>query len=510
VSDHLLGIDVGTNSCKTIIIDSAGKITDLTSREYKISTPQYGWAEQHPEDWFNAFKDGLKEILERKPYLSNNISAIGLTGQMVGLTLLDKNLHVLHPAIIWMDQRCQKQVDYLRKNLEDVIRNITYNTLQIYHTVAKILWVKENIPDVWKNVYKIQLPKDYIRLILTQKWYTDVNDASATMMLDMKNLKWSDEIIGFAKIDKNKLPELIESYNICGNLNKDIATELGLIDGIPVITGAGDLASENFSTGILNSSLRLSRLGTSASTSTVIDSPLFDPHGISQCFAYFIPHKWIIESTYQSFGLSQKWFRDTFFSEEKVKIKKEKKDIYALMSEMAEKVPIGSEGLFFNPFNSGSPYWNPNLRGAFYGVSLSHNKEHFTRAVFEGSAYGLKDTVMYLDDLINISNYEYILVGGGSKSKVWSQIICDILRKNAFILENADAALGAAMLAGVGTSVFKDFKDAIKKCVKTKRKIVFDNDNSKKYKQLYTVFKEIHKDLMDKSDLIQRTLKDIE
>lgn len=498
--DYLLGIDVGTNSCKTIVIDSSGRRIDLTNREYTISSPSYGWAEQLPDDWFRAFQSGLKTILDRNPLVAKNISAIGVTGQMVGLTLIDRKMRSLHPAIIWLDQRCHKQAEYLEANFKDVLRKVTYNTMHVYHTLPKILWLKENQNSIWKNVFKIQQPKDYIRLRLTKNWNSDITDASATMLCDMVRRQWSDEILDITGIDKRKLPEIVDSDQVCGVLCEETAREIGLLSGIPVVAGAGDLAAENFAAGILDSTLRLSRLGSSASTSIICDRPMYDPQGISQCFAYFISDKWICDATFQSFGLSHRWFRDTFFGEELRDSVENKEAVYEIMDRMAEQIPIGSEGLFFSPFNSGSPYWNPRLRGSFFGIDLAHNKKHFTRSVFEGIAFGLRDTVDYLDNLIYQKNYEYLLVGGGSKSKIWPWIICDILGKNSYILENADAALGAAMLAGVGSAVFADLKDAINKCVKRKQSIHFNKKNSEHYNSLYTVYKKLHDDLMRESN----------
>jgi len=498
MNEYLIGIDIGTSSCKTIVLNSSGEILDSSINEYKILKPKNGWAEQNPEDWYRAFKNGLKNIFERNPKIKRNIAAIGLTGQMAGLVLVDKNRDILLPAIIWMDQRSMEQVHYLSENFKEDINRITFNPINSSNTLVKIMWIMKYYKDVWKKVYKIQLPKDYIRLKLMNEWYTDYNDASATLLFDVEKLCWSQDIRKLVKIDKSKLPELLPCTEIAGFVSKEAAKELEITSGIPVVAGSGDLAAENFMAGILENDQRLTRLGTAASTSTVINKPLHDKNEVARCYAYCVPNKWLIEVTSQSFGLCEKWYRDTFFSEEHIKAVSNNKNIYKLMDEMAEEVPIGSNGLFFHPFNTGEPYWNPSLRGAFYGISLEHNKKHFTRAVLEGCSFCLKDAISCLDSIVGKNIKQYTFVGGGSKSKIWVQIICDILEKDVFVLKITDAALGAAMMAGVGASVFNNSQEAISICLKRETKINFIERNVKKYNRFYRTYKKIHNDLMEK------------
>src|SRR5512137_2960557 len=192
MGDLVLGIDVGTSSCKTLVVDSEGPVLDSARYEYAVHSPRYGWAEQDPEDWFNAFRNGLKDILARHPDAAKRISAIGVTGQMIGLTILDKSGSVVRPAIIWMDQRCLPQVEFLKKDFKDLIWRRAFNPVNITYTLPKILWLKENEPDAWARLYKIQLPKDYVRLRLTGRWVMDHNDASGTLLLDVADLRWSD------------------------------------------------------------------------------------------------------------------------------------------------------------------------------------------------------------------------------------------------------------------------------------------------------------------------------
>ena len=336
MGDLVLGIDVGTSSCKTLVVASEGSVLDSARYEYPVNSPRYGWAEQNPEDWFNAFQRGLKDILARHPDAAKRISAIGVTGQMIGLTILDKSGSVVRPAIIWMDQRCLPQVDRLKKDFKDLIWRRAFNPVNITYTLPKILWLEENEPDAWARLYKIQLPKDYVRLRLTGTWVMDHNDASGTLLLDVADLRWSDEIIDALGFDRGRLPELLPSMAVAGNLTPDAARLLGLTAGIPVVAGAGDLAAENLAAGVTSSRQLLTRMGTAGSSSTCIEAPQHDPFGISPCYPHCIPKRWIAEIADHTFGLCERWFRDTFFSLERTQAEQAGTDFYAMMDAMAE------------------------------------------------------------------------------------------------------------------------------------------------------------------------------
>ncbi|GAK56936.1 hypothetical protein U27_03900 [Candidatus Vecturithrix granuli] len=505
--EYLLGIDVGTSSCKTIVIDTDGRVIASARYSYEITCPQYGWAEQNPEDWYQAFRQGLAEIFSKHPEIPKQISAIGVTGQMIGLTLLDKSAQIIRPAIIWMDQRCLPQVEYLKKHFEEPISRIALNPINMTYTLPKILWVKENEPEVWQKVYKFQLPKDYMRLRLTDVWAADYHDLSGTLLLDVTNLCWAEEIIDLVGVEREKLPELLPSWNIAGHVTHAAAGELGIPAGIPVVAGAGDQATENLAAGIISSDLLLTRLGTAGSSSTCTEFPLPDPKKIAPCYPHCIPGRWLAETADHTFGLCENWFRETFFSLERKEAQKQQTDFYHTMDALAENIPIGAEGLIFHPFNHGGPYWNPQLRGAFYGINLRHTKGHFFRAMLEGSVFCLKDSICLLEERIGKSVPDYSLVGGGSRSALWTQMICDIVQKDAHILKTADASLGAAMLAGLGTQIFASPEDAITHCVEREKEVYCKRENSKKYDILYELYQRVHDNLMQDSSFIQKTLE---
>lgn len=506
MSEYLVGIDIGTSSCKIVVMDTGGNLVASTRRSYPTSHPRYGWTEQNPHHWYEALKLGWKELGERNPQIAQRVCAIGVTGQMMTLVIVDREGTVLRPAIVWSDQRCMPQVNYLKEHFGQLIGEITFNPVTNSYTLPKLLWLKENDPDTWKKMFKLQLPKDYIRYRLTGKWVTDLNDAASTLLLDVEKHGWSDEIAHAVGLEKEKLPEVFPCSYVVGHVSGNASSELGIKQGTPVVAGAGDLAAENLAAGVVDATRRLIRLGTSGSVSSAMSRPLWNPQILSTCYPHCIAGRWLIEVSDQSFGSCAEWFRRNFLSGKPKENTQADGCEYRSADRMAETVPPGAEGLLFHPFNNGGPYWNPYLRGAFYGITAMHEKRHFLRAILEGSAFCLKDTVMCLEDLIEQDAKEHLLIGGGSKSKVWATIICDVLRKNARILETADACVGASILSGLGISVFRTFEDALSVCTQKATKVSYNERNYRVYDSLYIFYENIHHALMQDSVTIHATV----
>lgn len=499
MADLLLGVDIGTSSCKTILLDSLGDVIDSERHEYPMSSPQEGWAEQNPADWYSALKATVRLIAARHPEIAEDLRGIGVTGQMIGLVVLDSEGEPLMPSIIWMDQRSSEEICYLKKHHGELITKHTLNPVNSAYTLPKMLWLKNNRPNLWSRLYRLQLPKDYVRLRLTGTWNIDYSDASGTLLFDVARLCWSEDVIEAVGIDRDKLPEVVLGSTVVGTLLPSAATDLGLTAGVPVVAGTGDLAAENLAAGIISDRNLLTRLGTAGSTSTCSPRPMPDPSGISPCYAHCIDGRWLVEIADHSFGLCERWFREQFYGHERKAAADRAGDFYLELDRLAESVPIGCEGLIFHPFNSGGPYWNPHLRGSFYGIGLRSEKRHFLRAMFEGSTYCLKDSILMIQERIGRSDFDYRLVGGGSKSPFWCRMICDILRKDATVLKTADAALGAAMLAGIGTGLFESVGDSIARCVHFGNSIRYSEANSRRYDEAYSLYQTVHEGLMASS-----------
>lgn len=499
MADLLLGADIGTSSCKTLLLDSLGAVVDSERQEYPMASPKEGWAEQNPADWYAALRTTVKRIGERHPEIERDLRGIGVTGQMIGLVVLDAQGEPLMPSIIWMDQRSSKEICYLKEHHGELISKHTLNPVNSAYTLPKMLWLKNNRPQLWNKLYRLQLPKDYVRLRLTGRWNTDYGDASGTLLFDVANLRWSQPIMREVGIAPEKLPDAVLGSTVVGRLLPDAALDLGLTAGIPVVAGTGDLAAENLAAGIIDDNRLLTRLGTAGSTSTCSPRPMPDPTGISPCYAHCIEGRWLVEIANHSFGLCERWFREQFYAHERLAAAGSDA-FYSELDRLAESVPIGCEGLIFHPFNSGGPYWNPHLKGAFYGIGLRSEKRHFLRAMFEGSTFCLKDSILMIQDRIGKSDFDYRLVGGGSKSPFWCRMICDVLRKDARVLRTADASLGAAMLAGIGTGVFRSVQDSIDRCVRFGSSVRYSEANGRRYDEAYSLYHVVHEGLMQSSE----------
>lgn len=508
MDQYLLGIDVGTGSCKVTVIDANGSLAGEASRAYGTSYPRPLWAEQNPADWYEAFRAALSECTRNARISAANLRAVGITGQMKGLTLLQRNGVSIRPTVLWNDRRCAPQLEWIGKNLGDQIYDETYNPVDTTSTIAKILWIMENEPEAWKKTHKIQFPKDYVRLRLTGTWFTDHSDASGTSLFSVEKLSWSQSILEKTRISASKLPDAVPSIEIVGEITRQASEDTGLREGTPVVAGGSDTTVESVACGLASSEQCKIRLGTAGSISVSLGKPVRDPRKRNYCYAHSIPGNWIVDTNIRSCGLAREWYKNTFRGQETAEAETSHTDIYSVIDQGAKGVPVGSDGLIFHPYLMGedSPYYDPHLKGSFFGVTVRHRKEHFARAVLEGVAYALRDAIAALGNLRD-SIHEYVLVGGGTKSPLWSQIICDTLGINATIPRNVDASYGGAMLAGIGSGVFSSPGEAVRRCVKVQKRIYFDQAAHEKYSALFEVYMKLREDLSEDHYRLRRVLE---
>jgi len=511
--DCLVGIDVGTGGCKVTIINSDGKIINSANEEYPTYYPRPGWAEQNPNDWYNT----VKKALIKTNIKNIRVDAVCVDGQVHTPVFLNENWEILRPSIPWIDQRSTEQVELLKKVISQrKIIEVTFNPPANSFTLPQILWVKNNQPEIWRKVYKILLAKDYIRGMLTEPlWCTDHSDAIATLMFDGNTFKWSKFICESVEIPMEKLPEIVFSSKIIGHINKKASSETGIPEGTPVICGGSDCSVENLAAGTIASGGCFVKLATSGVISITTDKPTPDFQGrtVTYCLPTFqqSPELWLTKSGTASCASAIRWFKEVFCKEEVDIAKRMGKTVYELIDDMAEKITIGSEGLFFHPYLIGelSPYFDPHLKGSFYGITLRHRKEHFCRAVLEGIAFSIRDSLQIFEELgLSVNNIR--LIGGGANSHLWGQIICDVLGKDGLKPAVGDASFGSALLAGIGIKVFKDMSEAVNKCVKIERIIRADAKRHKNYEKLFKIYKRIHDNLADIAKMIDETLREIE
>lgn len=495
---YLIGIDIGTSSTKVLILDEQGNIVDDRDRNYEFDQPENGWTEQDPALWWNAVLELIPEILQENKIKAKDIKGIGIAGQMHSLVMLDKNDQVLRKAILWNDQRTAKQVDEINQ-IVGAERHIqlTSNPPLTGFTSPKVLWVRENEPDIYEKCRKILLPKDYIRFKLTGEYVSDVSDASGMGFLNVKARTWSDEILKDLEINPAWLPRLVESIEVSGYLKEDVAKELGLEVGTPVVGGAGDNAAAAIGVGAIKDKTGFTTIGTSGVVFVHSSKPSTDEKGRVHTFCSAVPNEWHLMGVTLAAGSSLQWFKNKFCQAEEEIADKQGIDVYQLMDKMAEEIKPGSNKLIFLPYLNGerTPHLDPDSRGVFFGLSSIHDKAHMIRSVLEGVAFSLNDCLSILRQL-NVDAEDLMLTGGGAASPLWQEIIANVFDcKMNTCKSNQGPSLGAAILAGVGSGVFKDLEDACGKVVQLKNSIIPDNQDA--YTKYYELYRSLYVALAD-------------
>ena len=480
---YLIGIDVGTSGTKCVLFDLEGNALYSCTEEYPMYQPHNGWAEQNPEDWWNAAKTALKKVTENAK--DGEIAGIGLSGQMHSLVLLDKDNNVIRPAILWCDQRTSAECEDIENIIgHDRLIEITANPALPGFTASKLMWVKKNEPENFSNISHILLAKDYIRFKLTGEYATEVSDASGMQLLDVKNRCWSEEVCEKLGIKPEWLAKVYESCELTGRITPDIASITGLTEGIPVAGGGGDNACAAIGTGVCHDGKAFTTIGTSGVVFAHTSKPIIDPKGRIHTFCAAVPGEWHVMGVTQAAGLSLNWFRNNLAKEVS----------YAEIDKECEKLPIGCEKLIYLPYLMGerTPILDSDARGVFFGLSAMHTKFHMARSVIEGVSYSLYSCLEVLDE-VGVTTSDMALCGGGGKSRFWHEMIADVYGKNVkTMLSNEGASLGAAILGGVAAGVYSSVAEGCKKAVKENNYIEPDMDKHSEYMKYYKVYKKVY------------------
>ena len=482
---------MGTGGTRALVIDAYGHVLASGTEEHAhFASPQPGWAEQDPRDWWRAAGLAVRKALQSGSVSADSISCVGFSGQMHGAVLLDPSDEVIRPSLIWCDQRTEKQTRELTQNLgRDRLIALTSNPAMTNFTLTKFLWVREQEPQSWQRVRKVMLPKDYVRFRLTGESAIDVADASGTLLLDVAKREWSSEILAATHIDRQLLPALFESQQVCGKISAEGARATGLAAGTPVVAGAGDQAAGAVGIGITQPGTVSATIGTSGVVFAATDRPALDPRGRLHTFCHAIPERWHVMGVTQAAGLSLRWFRDQFGA-----ARSDGGDPYDRLSEEAARVPAGSDGLFWAPYLMGerTPHLDPNARAAFIGLTASHTRAHLVRAILEGVAYSLKDTFEILEE-IRVPTQRVRLGGGGARSPLWRQIQADVYGHDVEILAAEEgAAYGAAILAGVGAGTWASVDQASEAIVRVANRVSRDRQASAVMQRGYQVYRKIY------------------
>lgn len=483
---YFLGIDTSTTSSKALLIDEQGNVITVASNPHTLQTPKPLWSEQDPREWWEAVAASIKSVLEKAGISGEQVGAVGLTGQMHGLVLLDDAGNVLRPAILWNDQRTQSQCDEIHDIIEkEKFIRITGNVALTGFTAPKILWVKENEPEVFAKAKHVLLPKDYVRLKLTGTYAMDKADGAGTVLFDLNARDWSDEVLSALDIPRAWMPKTFEGTEFTGYVTEEAAALTGLKVGTPVAAGGGDQAAGAVGVGAVEPGIVGLTVGTSGVMFATTPSALIEPEGRLHAFCHAVPGMWHFMGVMLSAAGSLQWYRDTLAPNV---------SFDDLLKE-AEAIPAGSEGLQFLPYLSGerTPHPDPLARGAFIGLTLRHSRAHMTRAVLEGVAFGLKDSFTLIQNAGLGKITQVRASGGGTKGALWRQILASVLEAELVTVNTTEGgAYGAALLAGVGAGQWSDVASACKACIRITGSTLPVEKEAEVYRKSYAIYQELY------------------
>ena len=475
-----IGVDLGTSAVKLLLMDSKGKIQKIVSKEYPLYFPHPGWSEQKPEDWFEKSIEGIKELTEECD--KDQVAGISFGGQMHGLVALDKEDHVIRPAILWNDGRTGEETDYLNQVIgKEKLSQYTANIAFAGFTAPKILWMKKHEPENFAKISKIMLPKDYLAYKLSGSFCSDVSDASGMLLMDVKNRRWSKEMMNICGITEEQLPKLYESYEVVGTLRPSIAKELRLPETVKVIAGAGDNAAAAVGTGTVGDGMCNISLGTSGTI--FISSKKFgvDEHNALHSFAHADGNYHLMGCMLSAASCNKWWNEDILKTTD-------------FAAEQAGITKLGENQVFYLPYLMGerSPHNDPDARATFIGMTMDTTREDMTQAVLEGVAFGLRDSLEVARSLgLQIERTK--ICGGGAKSPLWKKIIANVMDMKVDVIESEEGpALGGAMLAAVGCGEYPDVETIAEKMVKVVDTVEPEPELVAKYEERYQKFRKIY------------------
>jgi xylulokinase len=493
---YMMGVDVGTTGTRAIIVRPDGHVVAAALADHQpMRMAQPGWAEQDPEDWWQAAVSAIRSAVKQAELKGSDIAAVGLSGQMHGVVLLDNTRSVLRPSLIWCDQRSQAQCDWITNKVgASRLIQLTSNPALTGFSAPKILWVRDHEPKIYERAAHFLLPKDFVRFRLTGEFATDVSDASGTLLFDVTHRRWSNEMLAALEMDEKILPRAFESPEFTGHISRETALVTGLSAGTPVVAGAGDQAASAVGNGIVLPGLTSATLGTSGVIFSYTDKPKLDPHGRIHTFCHAVPGKWHVMGVTQGAGLSLRWFKDQFGHSEAWYARQLGVDVYDLIIQEAEKIAPGSDGLLFLPYLMGerTPHLDARARGMWFGLTAAHTRGHMIRSILEGVAFSLRDSLEIFKEL-GIPVEEIRASGGGSRSFLWREIQADIYGKELVILrESEGSAYGAALLAGVGAGIYASVEESARHAIQVRDRMTPKKASVEAYNRQYEVYRSLY------------------
>ena len=482
---YFLGIDSSTTATKALLMDTGGTVVGVASSEYSYETPHPLWTEQHPGLWWQGTVESIRQVLAQTGVQPDDIKGVGMTGQMHGLVLLDADGEVLRPALLWNDQRTGAECDQIREMVgRERFIQITGNDALTGFTAPKILWVRNNEPEIFAQVRQILLPKDYVRFKLTGEYASDRAGGSGTILFDLAARDWSPEVLEVLGIPAEWLPRTYEGTEVTGTLSAEAAQATGLKAGTPVFGGGGDQETGATGNGAVVEGVVSLNLGTSGVVFAAADRPIVEPEGRLHAFCHAVPGKWHLMGVMLSAAGSLRWYRDTVAPGV---------GFDALLDPVAEVDP-GSEGLLFLPYLTGerTPHPDPLARGAFVGLTVRHTQPHMTRAVIEGVAFGLRDSFELLKEVGLAEISQVRVTGGGARSPLWRQILADVFNAELVTVNTTEgSAYGAALLAATGAGAYPDMESACAAAIQITGSTA-PGPESRVYQEIYPLYRDLY------------------
>jgi len=495
----LLGVDLGTTAVKALLINEAGETLASATVEYPLSTPRPLWSEQDPADWWRGTVEAIRRVLTKAGASGAQVRGVGLSGQMHGLTLLDRAGDVLRPAILWNDQRTAEQCEEMMRRVGGParMRELIANVPNPSYTAPKVLWVRENEPHIYERIAHILLPKDYIRYKLSGEFATEVGDATGMALLDVRQRTWSDEMLRLLDIPRAWLPLCAESHVPTAQVSQVAAQETGLAAGTPIVGGSGDQPAAAVGLGSVREGIVNVTLGTSGVVFASIEHypPMRDT--AIEVFCHAVPETWFFMGVMLSAGGSLRWHRDVIASGHPgLASAVGGSDAYDVLLADAARIPIGTEGLVFLPYLTGerTPHRDPLARGAFVGLTLRHTQAHLARAVVEGISFGLRDSIELMREL-GLRMSEVRAAGGGARSAIWRQMLADIFEADIALVNSTEGgAFGVALLAGVGIGLWRNAREACDAVIRVTARTSPSADPAvrRQYAEAYARFRDLY------------------
>jgi len=495
---YLLGIDIGTSGTKSLLVDESGRIVARASAGYPVSTPQPGWSEQDPADWWRAVVTTVRAVVAEGGVKPDDVTGVGLSGQMHGSCFLDNEGSVLRPCILWNDQRTAAECDEITETVgPQRLIELVLNPALTGFTAPKILWFRKNEPRLYEKTAQVLLPKDYIRFRMTGEYATEVSDASGTLLLDVAKRTWCPEVLSALAIDRALLPECYESEEVSGHLSKEAADALGLATGTPVVGGGGDQAAGAVGNGIVREGVTSATMGTSGVVFAYADKPVLDPAGRVHTFCHAVRGAWHVMGVALSAGGSFQWLRNNLAETEAAEAARLGCETYDVLCRKASSAPAGSDGLIFLPYLTGerTPHADPFALGAWVGLSVRHDKARLIRSVMEGAVYAMKDSFEIIRSL-GVPIGQVRLSGGGARSELWRQMQADIYGCEVSTVNAEEGpATGVALLAGVGTGVWSSVLEACDATIKVVSTQAPDAQAARTYAAFYPLYRRLYRSL---------------